>query len=122
LGSHDLAEYIGAFVDAVPFLKSARFKEENEYRVVALPTRSKKLVEDAGDKRPWKEINFREGPAGAIVPFVRLFETSTKPLPIKKVIVGPHPDQQNQMLAAKILLEKNGFDVPVVNSATTLRY
>jgi hypothetical protein len=122
LGSRVLTDYIGVFINAVPFLKSGRFKEENEYRIVALPTRTKKLIAEAKDSRPRKEISFREGPAGAIVPFIRLFENAGRALPIKKIIVGPHRDQENQLLAARLLLEKYEVDVPVVNSATTLRF
>lgn len=122
LGDRDLESYIRAFVETVPFLKSPRFAEENEYRIVALPTRSAKLVASIKDKRPWKEISFREAWGGTMVPFIRLFKDLKNPLPIKKIIVGPHRDQENQLLAAKILLEKHGVDVQVVKSDTTLRF
>jgi hypothetical protein len=122
LGSGDLTDYVEAFINVLPFLKSSRFKEENEYRIVALPTRSRDLVKESGDARPWKETYFREGAIGAVVPFIRLFKDTGAPLPIKKVIVGPHRDQENQTLAATLLLEKYGFDVPVVSSDTTLRF
>jgi hypothetical protein len=122
LGDRDLESYIRAFVEAVPFLKSPRFAEENEYRIVALPTRSAKLVASINDKRPWKEISFREGWGGTMVPFIRLFKDLKNRLPIKKIIVGPHRDQENQMLAAKILLEKHGFDVQVVKADTAFRF
>jgi hypothetical protein len=122
LGSGDLTNYVGAFISVLPFLKSPRFKEENEYRIVALPTRSRYLVEESGDARPWKETYFRENAIGSVVPFIQLFKDTGAPLPIKKVIVGPHRDQENQTLAATLLLEKYGFDVPVVSSDTTLRF
>ncbi|MET4038086.1 hypothetical protein ABIB94_009246 [Bradyrhizobium sp. JR7.2] len=121
LGERELTSYIGAFVQAVPFLKSPRFEEENEYRIVALPTRSPKLTIEV-DKRQWKPRNFREGLGGSMVPFIRLFEGAGRPLPIKKIIVGPHRDQQNQKLAAELLLEKHGVEVPVIASDTTLRF
>jgi hypothetical protein len=103
-------------------LKSAGFKEENEYRIVAMPTRSKKIVEEVGDNRPWKETNFREGMTSSVVPFIKLFSSLGRPLPIKRIIVGPHRDQENQALAAKLLLEKYAVDVPVVSSDTTIRF
>jgi hypothetical protein len=91
LGERELVSYIKDFTEVVAFLKSPRFMEENEYRIVALPTRSEKLVKEVGDKRPWKQKHFREGPGGALVPFIKLFESSSGHLlPIKKVIVGPH--------------------------------
>jgi hypothetical protein len=51
-----------------------------------------------------------------------LFKDLKNRLPIKKIIVGPHRDQENQMLAAKILLEKHGFDVQVVKADTAFRF
>jgi hypothetical protein len=121
LGTRDLHDYVRAFVDAVPFLKNASFKEENEYRIVALPTRSKALVEEIGDKRSWKEVHFREGAGGAMLPYIKLFEKPGVRSAMMKIIVGPHRDQENQLLAAKFLLEKNQLDIPVVCSATTFR-
>jgi DUF2971 family protein len=122
LRSNDLTDYVGAFINALPFLKSPRFKEENEYRIVALPTRSRDLIEESGSVLSWKETHFREGAIGSVVPFIRLFKDIGARLPIKKVIVGPHRDQKNQTLAATLLLEKFGFNVPVVSSDTTLRF
>jgi len=121
LGSREMTGFISPFVQAVPFLKSPRFSEENEYRIVALPTRTKALVDEAKDERPLKAIHFREGYGGTIVPYIKLFEKLGKPLPIKRVIVGPHRDQDNQLLAARMVLERHGFEVPVVRSDTTLR-
>ncbi len=120
LGTQDLADYITPFAMAVPFLKGPRFREEAEYRIVALPIRSKELAAKVDD-RPWKSSNFREDPTGAVVPYIELFK-GAQPLPIKKVIVGPHRDQANQKLAAEMLLEKHGIRVPVIVSDTTLRH
>ena len=121
LGNRDMTEFIRPFIHVVPFLKSPRFSEENEYRVVALPTRTQAQIDDARDARSWKEIHFREGYGGAIVPYIKLFDNLNKRLPIKRVIVGPHRDQDNQLLAAKMVLQRHGFDVPMVRSDTSLR-
>jgi len=121
LGSREMTGFISPFVHAVPFLKSPRFSEENEYRIVALPTRTKALIDEAKDQRSLKDSHFREGYGGTIVPYIKLFERLGKPLPIKRVIVGPHRDQDNQLLAARMVLERHGFEVPVVRSDTTLR-
>jgi hypothetical protein len=122
LGVRTLQSYIGAFIQVLPFLKSARFKEENEYRLVALPTRAKADIKATRDERPHKEMHFREGVAGSMVPYIKLFESIRSPLPIKKLIVGPHQDQQNQYHAARLLLEKYEIDAPVVKSGTTFRF
>jgi hypothetical protein len=122
LGKSELSSYIRAFMNALPFLKSARFKEENEYRVVALPTRSAQAIDEIGDQRLHKEMHFREGSAGMLVPFIKLFEKNEQGLPIKKIIVGPHRDQQNQVRATELLLERHNVKAPVVASETTLRW
>jgi len=121
LGEREMTAFISPFVQAVPFLKSPRFNEENEYRIVALPTRTQALVDSAPDGRPLKGLHFREGAGGAIIPYIKLFEKLNTPLPIRRVIVGPHRDQDNQLLAAQLVLERSGFDVPIVKSDTTLR-
>jgi len=120
LGDRHPQNYIRAFVDVVPFLKSPRFKEENEYRIVALATRQTVNSSEL-DGRPHKQVRFREGAGGTVVPYISLFEGIGK-LPIKKIIVGPHRDQENQFNAARLLLDQNGMDVPIVRSDTTLRF
>jgi hypothetical protein len=118
LGDNELANFIAPFMEILPFLKTARFKEENEYRLVAaatLPNRSE------GDRRATIPLHFREGPAGAIVPFIKLFEATGTKLPIRKIIVGPHRNQENQYNATRLLLAQHRIDVPVSRSDTTLR-
>lgn len=119
LGNKALVNFIAPFMETLPFLKTARFREENEYRFVAaatLPSRTE------GDHRPAIPLHFREGAAGGIVPFIKLFETLENKLPIRKIIVGPHRNQENQYNAVRLLLDQRGIDVPVVRSDTTLRY
>ncbi|MDB5617443.1 DUF2971 domain-containing protein [Tardiphaga sp.] len=119
LSDREVVSYIAAFITTIPFLKSPRFQEENEYRLIAnatIPSQAK------GDVRAAIKINFREGVAGGAVPYIRLFETLEERLPIKRIIVGPHRDQENQYSAAKLLLDQNSLDVPVVKADTTLRY
>jgi hypothetical protein len=101
----------------VPFLKTRRFEEEQEYRLVASATRQSL----AGGRLPIK-VCFREGAAGALVPYIKLFETLGAKLPIKKIIVGPHRNQENQCNAARLLLDQNGIDAPVLRSDTSLRF
>jgi Protein of unknown function (DUF2971) len=119
LGTRDFSSFIPAFIQTVPFLKTPRFREENEYRLVALATRPSKVEEDT---RTAVAVRFREGGSGTLIPYVRLFETLELPLPIKKIIVGPHRDQDNQYKAAQLLLEQKKIEVPVVLSDTTLKF
>lgn len=108
-----------ATLETVPFLKTPRFQEENEYRLVVAATRPSKTSEETRATIP---IHFREGAAGAVVPYIRLFETLDAKLPIKSIIVGPHRDQENQYNAVSLLLEENDLEVPVHRSDTTLRF
>lgn len=119
LSDRDVSSYINAFITTVPFLKTARFREENEYRLVANATAPSRIHEDI---RVPVKVHFRDNPSsGSIVPYIRLFEAPSMALPIRKVIVGPHRDQENQSKAARLLLDQYELDVPVVVSDTTLR-
>ncbi|MET4176871.1 DUF2971 domain-containing protein [Bradyrhizobium sp. LA7.1] len=119
LSNVEFGTYVGAFLETVPFLKTPRFQEENEYRLVVAATRPSKTSEETRATIP---IHFREGAAGAVVPYIRLFETLDAKLPIKSIIVGPHRDQENQYNAVSLLLEENDLEVPVHRSDTTLRF
>jgi hypothetical protein len=119
LGDREIGDFMKAFMETLAFLKSPRFREENEYRIVAMATVPGQ--ERANDLR-YKTIRFREGPSGNVVPYIELFDDPGMFLPIKKIIVGPHRDQENQYNATKLLLaEHNLHQVPVMKSDTTLR-
>ena len=119
LSDKSLDAYILPFIETVPFLKTRRFEEEQEYRLVASATRQSLAGQDS--RSPIK-VYFREGAAGALVPYLKLFETLGAKLPIKKIIVGPHRNQENQYNAARLLLDQNGIDAPVLRSDTSLRF
>jgi Protein of unknown function (DUF2971) len=121
LGDRHPQHFIRHFIETVPFLKNASFREENEYRIVALPTRLHSDAEKL-DGRAHKRARFREGAGGTVVPYISLFGEPERHLPIKKVIVGPHRDQENQFNAARLLLGQHGIEAPVVKSDTTLRF
>jgi hypothetical protein len=95
------------------------FNEENEYRIVALSNRHS--INEPGDVRPTKKIHFRSRPDGSITPYIALFEGLRKRLPIKSVIVGPHPERENQRVAVELLLERCGVEANVRVSEIPLR-
>ncbi|MCK1378424.1 hypothetical protein IVB33_10015, partial [Bradyrhizobium sp. 24] len=119
LGEREMHDYIPAFMDALPTLKSSRFKEENEYRIILMATQP---GQTETDDRPYPPVSFREGANAMIIPYIELFKGSSNTLPIKKIIVGPNRDQANQYDGARLLLRQHGIDVPVVKSDTSLRY
>jgi Protein of unknown function (DUF2971) len=85
------------------------FHEEKEVRVIAIPANIGGL----------KEVKPRRHfvRAGTPVPCIHLFEgmtqLPTKPLPIKRIIVGPHREKDKRQRAVEILLSQYGLDIPV---------
>jgi len=108
-----------------PFLVAAcrykhwGFKEEKEFRIVAIPSSSQAVK----NLRRQSCRSLREKPkghflrAGTAVPYIDLFERITspraKPLPIKRIIVGPHQEKERRKSAIEILLKKLGIDAEV---------
>jgi hypothetical protein len=84
--------------------KHPGFKEEDEYRIVARPLFQHlyKKVSDGPKRVP---ISFYTR-SGLIVPHIKLFEPR---LPIKRVIVGPHPDAVKRKESVDMLLKEKGI-------------
>jgi hypothetical protein len=119
LGTARIDDFARAFLSVAPFLKHFGFREESEYRIVALCSRPTRR--DPGEKRANKEIQFRSRQDGNVIPYIALYEGLRKPLPIKSVIVGPHAHQENQRLAVELLLERYNVDADVRVSETPFR-
>jgi hypothetical protein len=59
---------------------------------------------------------------GVAVPYISLFESQQlKTLPIKRVIIGPHPNKLERKRAVEILLSNNGIRADVTVSDTPYR-
>jgi hypothetical protein len=110
-GKQELDDYWRPFVEAAPFLKDPSFREENEYRLVAVCFGP--AVKETGTDRPRKTIEFKTRSNNSIVPYVNLFAELPEKLPIKSVIVGPHPNQELQRQAVELLLDRFGVAAPV---------
>jgi hypothetical protein len=111
-------DFLKPFFEAVPFLKASGFKEECEYRMVSLAYRrgaSAKL------KLPLRNIKFKASANGSIVPYIAVFEDSGLKLPIKSILIGPHPNQDNQETAVRLLLDQYEVEADVRRSKLTLR-
>ena len=108
LGTRAINDYGQAYLSKVPFLKNLGFEEEREYRLAALCNRVGFKEEE--DTRDHKQFHFRTRPDGRITPYIKLFEGLIDRLPIKSIIVGPHPNQQSQFDAVKIMISQLGFD------------
>jgi len=107
-----------------PFIRCAcrykhwGFHEEKEVRIVAIPP-NKKLFEAqrahglVADEKPRRHFVR----AGTPVPCIDLFDGITKlpekPLPITRIIVGPHRDKDKRQRAVESLLGQYGLNIPV---------
>ncbi|MDB5762389.1 MAG: hypothetical protein JWQ21_1384 [Herminiimonas sp.] len=114
------ADRLGNLLEPITALsclhKHRGFSEEAEVRIVALPTNDEIFQEalKQGEKRPRRPIEFRPK-NGVLVPYILLFGSGTK-LPIRKILVGPHPDKIKRQRAVQMLLEKHGVEADVLVS------
>jgi hypothetical protein len=119
LGDKTTEDFAGFYLGTVPFLKNSAFEEEHEYRIVALCNRIG--VTDGDDKRRYKDLHFRTRADGRITPFIKLFDDLGADLPIKSIVVGPHPHQESQLAAVRLVTAENGIDCEVRASRIPFR-
>lgn len=115
----DLLQGYRSFVLCVTRYKHLGFKEEREIRIVALPTNLKSLSEafNSGEPpsllpekpREYREIN------GERIPYIELFGSLGKDLPIKKIIVGPHREKERRAAALRTMLRNVNIEVTCSN-------
>jgi len=112
-----MEESYDAMITLSCLFKHWGFHEEQEVRVVAIPPNQEVLsaAKDAGETRKPREISVISR-GGLLVPYIELFKggsgQSTK-LPIKRVIVGPHPLSTTRKKTVEALLKSNGYDAEV---------
>jgi DUF2971 family protein len=105
-GRKNLDQAVIDFAQTAPFLKHWGFREEREYRIVAVCVRREKIPDE--ETREAKSIKFRARNT-LIVPYIELFDRHPD-LPIKSIIVGPHPYQEKQAEAVRMALEAGDFE------------
>lgn len=103
------------FVRCISRYKHLGFCEENEVRVVALPTViNKEITElakrDGAHLKPEKENKFRDKDNG-LVPYIELFNSDEIKLPIEKIIVGPHKEKESKATALRVMLKHTEIEV-----------
>jgi hypothetical protein len=104
------------------FWKHRGFEEEKEVRIVVGEPSPKIQLEIADQvTTPFRKIHsFSRN--GTAVPCIHLFEDhKLKTFPIRRVIVGPHPDKRQRKKAIEILLHNNDINADVVVSDTPFR-
>lgn len=103
------------FVQCISRYKHCGFSEENEVRVVALPTVIDQgyleLAEKEGVKpQPEKEGKFRQK-NGQHIPYIELFNSIDIDLPIEQIIVGPHKEKETRAAALRVMLGKTNIEI-----------
>ncbi|MCK5121132.1 MAG: DUF2971 domain-containing protein, partial [Methylococcales bacterium] len=106
-------KYFTSIFTCATSFKHRGFEEEREVRIISFPARQD--VEDksqSGEAVIEKERLFRNKNS-ARVPYIELFKSLDKPLPIEKIIVGPHKDKEARAAALKVELRNTNIDVVV---------
>lgn len=101
--------------------KHGGFSEEAEIRISVITSKDDSLPDgfvDDNDHRKKKRIDFRIQ-NGMLVPYLSLFERADgklSKLPIKKIVVGPHPDKLKRKKSIEKLLDQLDIKADVVMS------
>jgi hypothetical protein len=103
----DVSRSYQPFVRCISRYKHRGFREENEVRIVAVPTvhDQESLTRD-GESNPelaMKERRFRQK-NGRCIPYIELLGTTDIDLAIEKVIVGPHKNKEAHAAALRLML------------------
>ncbi len=101
--------------------KHGGFHEEREVRIVigALGKDEVSAAQQRGDRRQGRPVHFTVRD-GLLIPHISAFsrpDGSKAKLPIRKVVVGPHPDKERRKIAVEMLLARLLIDAPVVVSS-----
>jgi hypothetical protein len=103
------------FVSCISRYKHRGFSEENEVRVVLLPTvLDQKYLGQASTGgvilKPEKERKFRDK-NGQLVPYIELFNSIDIELPIERIIVGPHKEKEARVTALGVMLRNTKTEI-----------
>jgi len=104
-----------SFVNCITRYKHYGFSEENEVRVVVLPTVLdqeflKIASTDGVILKPEKERKFRSK-NGQLVPYIELFNSPDIELPIEKIIVGSHKEKEARAVALRVMLRNTNIEI-----------
>lgn len=103
------------FINCITRYKHYGFKEENEVRIVVLPTifTKKSLKQASSDEttlKPEKEIKFRYKNE-QLIPYIELFNSADIDLPIERIIVGPHKEKEIRASTLSLMLRKTKIQI-----------
>lgn len=105
----DIEDTYLPFTQSIVRMKHPGFSEECEVRLVYIKPEDDAVPES---KPPAKKISFRHR-SGGRVPYVCLFHELENRLPIKRIIVGPHPKAQQRQKSLQLFLAQEGINTDV---------
>ena len=113
----DATKAFPSFLQCISRYKHHSFKEENEVRIVCLPTNQNedylKLAKKEGSiLKPEKERKFRTK-NGNLIPYIELFNSTDIILPIERIIVGPHREKESRASALCVMLRNTNTEIIV---------
>jgi len=108
-------EALHAFISCISRYKHRGFKEENEVRICAYRAVHNEgclnlRKSDKDQLKPEKERKLRKK-NGECVPYIELFDSLDKDLPIEQIIVGPHQNKEARVSALKVMLRGTNIEV-----------
>ena len=111
----DSSEGYIPFVSCISRYKHFGFSEENEVRVVALPTLiDDKIIKlakaDSTTLKPEKVRKFRSNKEQRVI-YIELFDSADVKLPIEKIIIGPHKDKEARKAEIIEILSKTNIEI-----------
>ncbi|USV99900.1 DUF2971 domain-containing protein [Pseudomonas pergaminensis] len=86
-------------LELAPLFKHEGFHEEAEWRIIS--------------NKPDHQVRFRTGPS-YVIPYISIDLLNAKPDVLKKLIVGPNPNQARAAKAAELLVKQYGYDKSIV--------
>lgn len=113
----DASNAFPSFIKCISRYKHRGFSEENEVRVVCLPTNIDAEYQKLADEhntipQPEKERKFRIR-NGKSVPYIELFDSIDITLPIERIIVGPHSDKDLRAASLRVMLRKTNIEISI---------
>ena len=95
------------FVGCISRYKHHSFKEENEVRIVCIPTTKEEYLSLAKKERKFRTKN------GKLIPYIELFNSTDIVLPIERIIVGPHKEKDSRASALRVMLMSTNIEITV---------
>jgi hypothetical protein len=113
---HANAMAYASFIRCATRFKHRGFKEEQEVRIIATLMPFHKVSQERPgyedlESKSEKERKFRSKNGGR-TPYIELFGSISGPLPIRKIIVGPHKEKDARAAALRVFL-KDTIEVTV---------